>query len=54
MTEFICRLGTPSGEIVTKIVEAAGAADARMRLDNEGFNVFAVSNSSEEGAKKAR
>lgn len=47
MTEFICRLGTPSGEIVTKIVEAAGAADARMRLESEGFKVFAVSNSSE-------
>ena len=47
MTEFICRLGTPSGEIVTKIVEAAGAADARMRLESEGFKVFAVSSSSE-------
>ena len=48
MTEYICRLGTPSGEIVTRIVEAAGAADARSRLESEGFRVFAVS-SSEEG-----
>ena len=48
MTEFICRLGTPSGEVVTRIVEAAGAAEARDRLENEGFRVFAVS-SSEEG-----
>jgi type IV pilus assembly protein PilC len=47
MTEFICRLGTPSGEIVTKIVEAAGAADARMRLESEGFKVFAVSSASD-------
>ncbi|CAN5403803.1 type II secretion system F family protein [soil metagenome] len=47
MTEFICRLGTPSGEIITRIVEAAGAAEARKRLENEGFRVFAVSNSSE-------
>ncbi|MBK9216217.1 MAG: type II secretion system F family protein [Chloracidobacterium sp.] len=47
MTEFICRLGTPSGEIVTRIVEAAAASDARARLENEGFKVFAVSNASE-------
>lgn len=45
MTEFICRLGTPTGEIVTRIVEAAGAAEARHRLENEGFRVFAVSDS---------
>ncbi|MEQ1646269.1 MAG: hypothetical protein ABL959_22645, partial [Pyrinomonadaceae bacterium] len=43
MTEFICRLGTPSGEIVTKIVEAVGANEARTRLEGEGFRVFAVS-----------
>ncbi|MBP9663271.1 MAG: type II secretion system F family protein [Pyrinomonadaceae bacterium] len=47
MTEFICRLGTPSGEIVTRIVEAAAASDARARLEGEGFKVFAVSNASE-------
>jgi len=43
MTEFICRLGTPSGEIVTRVVEAAAAADARVRLESEGFKVFAIS-----------
>lgn len=47
MNEFICRLGTPSGEIVTRIVEAKAAADARARLESEGFKVFAVSNSKE-------
>ena len=47
MTEYVCRLGTPSGEIVTRIVEAAGAADARQRLESEGFRVFAVSSPSE-------
>lgn len=47
MTEFICRLGTPSGEIVTRIVEAAGAAEARTRLESEGFRVFAVSKAGE-------
>ncbi len=48
MAEFICRLGTPSGEIVTKVVEAAAAADARIRLEADGFRVFAIS-SAEEG-----
>jgi type IV pilus assembly protein PilC len=47
MTEFICRLGTPSGEIVTRIVEAKAAADARARLESEGVKVFAASNSKE-------
>jgi len=47
MNEFICRLGTPSGEIVTRVVEAAGVADARSRLENEGFRVFAVSSTAE-------
>lgn len=47
MTEYICRLGTPSGEIVTRIVEATAAAEARARLESEGFRVFAVSSSSE-------
>lgn len=45
MTEFICRLGTPTGEVVTRIIEAPGAAEARSRLEGEGFRVFAVSSS---------
>jgi type IV pilus assembly protein PilC len=43
MSEFICRLGTPSGEVVTRIVEATAATDAKRQLENEGFRVFAVS-----------
>jgi type IV pilus assembly protein PilC len=43
MSEYICRLGTPSGEIITRIVEAAGTGQARSKLENEGFKVFAVS-----------
>ncbi len=43
MSEFICRLGTPSGEIVTRIVEANGAGEAAMQLEREGFKVFNVS-----------
>ena len=43
MAEFICRLGTPSGEIVTRIVEATAAADARFQLERDGYRVFDVS-----------
>ncbi len=44
MAEFICRLGTPSGEIVTRVVEALGAGEAKSQLENEGFRVFTVAN----------
>src|SRR5687767_1196368 len=43
MSEFICRLGTPSGDVVTRVVEATGAVDARIQLEREGYRVFAVS-----------
>ncbi len=46
MSEFICRLGTPSGEIVTRVVEAAAAGDARSQLEKEGFKVFSVHSNS--------
>ena len=42
MSDFVCRLGTPSGEVVTRIVEAIGAADARVQLEREGYKVFSV------------
>lgn len=42
MAEFICRLGTPAGEVVTRTVEAAGVQEARTRLEAEGFRVFSV------------
>ncbi len=45
MSEFICRLGTPSGEIVTRVVEAAAADEARFQLEKEGFRVFNISSS---------
>lgn len=47
MAEFICRLGTPSGEIVTKVVEATAMADVRTRLESEGFRVFKIATSQE-------
>ena len=49
MAEFICRLGTPAGEIVTRTVEAAAASEVRSRLEHEGFKVFAVTPPKGEG-----
>ena len=42
MAEFICRLGTPAGEVVTRTIEASGVQEARTRLEREGFRVFNV------------
>jgi type IV pilus assembly protein PilC len=42
MAEFICRLGTPAGEVITRTVEAMGVQEARAHLEREGFRVFAV------------
>lgn len=42
MAEFICRLGTPSGEVITRVVEASGTGEAKTQLENEGFKVFNV------------
>ena len=50
MAEFIVRLGTPAGEIVTRTVEALAANEARARLEREGFKVFAVTPPKMEGA----
>jgi type IV pilus assembly protein PilC len=49
MAEFICRLGTPAGEIVTRTVEAIAANEARARLEREGFKVFAITAPKAEG-----
>lgn len=48
MAEFICRLGTSTGEILTRIVEATAASEAKTRLESEGYRVFKVS-SAEKG-----
>lgn len=44
MAEFICRLGTPSGEIVQRTVEANAVSEVRARLEQEGFRVFSITN----------
>ncbi|MCA1590324.1 MAG: type II secretion system F family protein [Acidobacteria bacterium] len=42
MSEFICRLGTPSGEIVTRTIEALRADEAKFQLEREGYRVFSI------------
>lgn len=48
MAEFVCRLGTPSGEIVTRTVEAQNSTDVKVQLENEGYRVFAISSGESE------
>lgn len=42
MAEFICRLGTPAGEIVTRTVEGLSEQELRQRLIQEGYRIFSV------------
>jgi type IV pilus assembly protein PilC len=42
MAEFICKLGTPAGEIVTRAVEGLSESELRSRLSREGYRVFTV------------
>ena len=46
MAEFICRLGTPAGEIVTRTVEGLSLDELRLRLKNEGYSIFSVESAS--------
>ncbi len=42
MAEFICKLGTPAGEIVTRTVEGLSLEELRQRLQHEGYSIFSV------------
>ncbi|HEX6189330.1 MAG TPA: type II secretion system F family protein [Pyrinomonadaceae bacterium] len=50
MAEFVCRLGTPAGEIITRTIEASAVHEARARLEREGFKVFNITPPKVEGA----
>lgn len=45
MAEFICKLGTPGGEIVTRTVEGLSEHELRQRLAQEGYRIFSVETS---------
>jgi len=42
MAEYVFRVGTPSGEIVLRAVEAMSPEEARQRLEREGYRVFTL------------
>ncbi|MCI0660507.1 MAG: type II secretion system F family protein [Acidobacteria bacterium] len=45
MAEYICRIGTPGGEIVTRTVEGLSEQELRQRLTAEGYRIFSVQTS---------
>src|SRR4051812_26420013 len=53
MAEYICRLGTPTGEIVTRTIEAVAERDLRSKLEHEGFRIFSVSTTGAKGVRRA-
>lgn len=53
MAEFICRLGTPTGEIVTRTIEALAERELRSKLEREGFRIFSISTTSAKGVRRA-
>lgn len=42
MAEYVCRIGTPGGEVITRTMEATAERELRSRLEREGFHVFAI------------
>jgi type IV pilus assembly protein PilC len=42
MSEFLCKLGTPGGEIVVRTIEGGTEQELRQRLSQEGYRIFAV------------
>jgi len=42
MAEFLCKLGTASGQMVTQTEEAPSEEEARQRLATQGYYVFSV------------
>ncbi|MFL6215658.1 MAG: type II secretion system F family protein [Blastocatellia bacterium] len=53
MAEYVCRLGTPTGEIVTRTIEATAERDLRSKLEREGFRVFSVAASGSAGLRRS-
>ena len=53
MAEFICRLGTPTGEVVTRTVEATAERDLRSKLEREGFRIFSIASTGSVNIRRA-
>jgi type IV pilus assembly protein PilC len=53
MAEFTCRLGAPTGEIITRTIEATAERDVRAKLEREGFRVFSIAVAGSSGIRRA-
>src|SRR2546426_7473710 len=53
MAEYVCRLGTPTGEVVTRTVEATAERDLRSKLEREGFRVFSIASTGSVNIRRA-
>jgi type IV pilus assembly protein PilC len=40
--EFVCKIGTPAGRIMSKMEQAASEGEVRQRLQAEGYYIFSV------------
>ena len=40
--EFVCKIGTPAGRILSQTEQAASEAEIRQRLANQGYYIFSV------------
>jgi type IV pilus assembly protein PilC len=53
MAEYVCRIGTPTGEIVTRTIEAVAERELRSKLERDGFRIFSISSSGAKGVRRA-
>src|SRR2546423_7394818 len=53
MAEYVCRLGTPTGEIITRTIEATAERELRTKLEREGFRIFSVATGGATGLRRA-
>ncbi len=53
MAEYICRLGAPTGEIITRTVEATVESELRAKLEREGFRVFSIATTGAPNLRRA-
>jgi type IV pilus assembly protein PilC len=53
MAEYVCRLGTPTGEIITRTIEATAERELRTKLERDGFRVFSVAAGGTTGLRRA-
>jgi type IV pilus assembly protein PilC len=53
MAEFVCRIGTPTGEVLTRTIEATAERDLRSKLEREGFRVFSIASTGSASVRRA-